>query len=109
MTLLSRYQEAAELTRQMLAAAESRDWDGFIAIAETRERVFAALPQNLPPLPENEKPVLAAAIHEILAAHKAIEDCARPWLQDTAILLKAFRDAETKVGEAANRSAQDAP
>ena len=93
MSLLARYEEAAKLTHQMLAAAQVQDWDSMNATAEMREKIFAGLPQKLPPLPNNEQLALARLIRDILDCHTEIAEHAKPWLEHTATLLAKFKQA----------------
>jgi hypothetical protein len=93
--VLEKYEAAAELTRRMLAAARTQDWDVLTAVGAERDGLFASLPETLSGISAPESSQMRRLIHEMLACHAEIADHAGPWLEHTATLLAAFDRANT--------------
>jgi flagellar protein FliT len=82
--LLARYTEAWEMTRQMLEAARSEDWDGLLNLDQTRDQLFAGLMQAPPVAPENLQLAdeTATLIRNILAADQQIQSLSQAWMEE---------------------------
>lgn len=93
MALRDVYEELAALTRQMVDAARTQDWDELTAIGNQRDRLYAAIPTKLPPISTGDGIRIAKLIEEILACHSEIVDRASPWLEQTSQMLVAFERA----------------
>ncbi len=94
MALPDDYEKLAAVTLTMLDAARLQDWDKLTAIGAARDRIVAALPENLPPMSANDSARIAKSIKDILAYHAEIADRAGPWMEQTARLLAAFERAD---------------
>ncbi len=101
MALPDVYEELAALTRGMVDAARSQDWDTLTTIGNQRDRLYATIPTKLPPMSTKDGARIAKLIEEILACHSEIADRASPWLEQTRQMLAAF--------ERANRTAPSLP
>lgn len=102
MALPDDYEKLAALTRTMLDAARLQDWDELTAIGNARDRLVAALPKRLLPMPADDSARIAKAIKEVLACHMEIADRAGPWMEQTAKMLAAF----DRAGDAPSLSEQ---
>lgn len=90
MSLLEDYTSATELTRRMLEAARTQDWEELAATGAARDRLLVAPPETLPAMSARDSQQLARLIEEMLAFHDEIADHAGSWLKHTARLLAAF-------------------
>lgn len=87
--LLSRYADAWEMTRQMLEAARSEDWDTLLMLSDGRDQIFSPLMQAPPAAPANLQLAneIATLIQRILAADQQIQDLSRAWMKEISGLL----------------------
>lgn len=82
--LLARYTDAWEITRQMLEAARSENWDELLNLDQARDQLFAGLMQAPPVAPDNLQLAdeTAALIRSILSADQQIQSLSQAWMQE---------------------------
>lgn len=81
---LAHYTEAWEITRRMLEAARSEDWDELLNLDQVRDQLLAGLMQAPPVVPENIQLAdkTAALIRSILAADQQIQSLSQAWMEE---------------------------
>ena len=82
--LLSIYTAAGDITRRMLEAARTEDWDSLLALSQDRDQLFAQLIQAPPTAPENPQLAdeTATQIRGILAADQQIKSLSQDWMTE---------------------------
>ena len=95
MTLVGTYETLAGLTRSMLEAAQSQDWDSLCRLGAEREPLLSSLPATLPPMPPPEAARIRELIEEMLACHAAMTERAGAWLDHVRPLLEALAPTDS--------------
>ncbi|MCL2829565.1 MAG: flagellar protein FliT [Betaproteobacteria bacterium] len=90
----ARYTELLNLSRLMLETASRQEWEKLAQQGEERTRLVAALPEQLPPLPEDSGRLIAEIVQEILECDRRVFDRVQPWLQHVGKMLAAFEKAD---------------
>lgn len=82
--LLACYTEAWDITRKMLEAARSENWDELLNLDQTRDQLFAGLMQAPPVTPENLQLAdeTASLIRSILSADQQIQSLSQAWMEE---------------------------
>ncbi len=88
---LSIYQEVAEITRQMLAAAQSNDWDSLISLEKRCATHVSELKKHdrIFPLSENQRQQKIELLKKILAADQEIRALTQPRLTHLSTLISS--------------------
>lgn len=89
--VISVYQAMSEITGQMLAAAQVRDWEGLVELESHCAQHVATLKQDEPvaTLPPALRERKVQIIHQILAHDRAIRDLTTPWMAELAALINS--------------------
>jgi hypothetical protein len=84
------YRELLTVSKQMLSAAESSDWNTVEHLNRSRELIVRRMAEFVPPLDEAVAARIADTISSILKCDREIRARAEHLLGDTANLLRAF-------------------
>lgn len=89
--IIDHYEQLAQLTRQMLEAAQSNDWDRLVAL-EIQCSQKVQLLRSQPPaslLPGELRDRKVTLINRILADDKAIRQLTEPWMTRLSLLINS--------------------
>ena len=89
--VISLYETVSELTGQMLAAAQSRDWKNLVALESDCASQIQCLKDGGPlvPLTGAVRARKVAIIHQILAHDRQIRDLVSPWMAELSVLINS--------------------
>jgi len=93
-TLLERYQEIADLSGQMLAKAETQEWDALVALGARYQEAVERL-KTLDPLDDAQKNARRELLTQILDDDARIRELISPELERLSHLLGTFRRQRT--------------
>ncbi|WP_426104642.1 flagellar protein FliT [Massilia sp. TSP1-1-2] len=87
--IISIYEEVSSLTGQMLAAAQTRDWENLAALESHCTSHVATLKQAEPALPLTGelRAKKIRIIHQIMAQDREIRCLTEPWMAELAALM----------------------
>jgi flagellar protein FliT len=95
------YEAVAQLTNQMLVAAQQQDWDKLaeleVSCAQYVENLDSA--ENQLPLPSEERERKVASIKSILADDREIRNLVSPWMVRLNTLINSYH-TESKLTRA---------
>ena len=98
------YETVAELTKQMLLAAQQQDWDALAELEANCAQQVATLKltENALPLPSDMRARKLAIIKSILANDREIRNIVSPWMVRLNSLMNSLH-MENKLTRAYNR------
>lgn len=98
------YETVAELTKQMLLAAQQQDWDALAELEANCAQQVATLKltENALPLPSDMRARKLAIIKSILANDREIRNIVSPWMVRLNSLMSSLH-MESKLTRAYNR------
>lgn len=87
--IISIYEAVSSLTGQMLAAAQTRDWENLAALESHCTNHVAQLKQAEPALPLTGelRAKKIRIIHKIMAQDREIRNLTEPWMAELAALM----------------------
>ena len=87
--IISIYEKVSTLTGQMLAAAQTRDWENLAELESHCTSHVATLKQAEPALPLTGelRAKKIRIIHQIMAADREIRNLTEPWMAELAALM----------------------
>lgn len=92
-TMLNLYENVAEITDKMLAAAKANDWERLTTLEANCSALIQSLRtyDTLEPLTANELNQKIAAIKKILADDREIRNLVEPWMARLSTMLNSNR------------------
>ena len=89
--IISIYETVSDITGQMLAAAQTRDWENLVQLETHCAEHVQKLKQCEPALPlTGESRVRKISIiHKILAHDRQIRDLTQPWMAELSALINS--------------------
>ena len=86
------YENVSQLTRQMLAAARSRDWESLHRLERDCARQVSVLRDGQPPSLSGEmRARKVRLLQSILADDREIRTITEPWMEQLALLMQGPR------------------
>jgi flagellar protein FliT len=87
--IISIYEAVSDLTGQMLAAAQTRDWENLAELESHCASHVQTLKQSEPALPltGESRAKKIRIIHQIMAKDRAIRDLTEPWMAELSALM----------------------
>lgn len=90
--VISVYENVSQLTRQMLAAARSRDWDTLHRLERDCANQVSVLHDGQPPSLSGElRARKVRLLQSILADDREIRTITEPWMEQLSVLMQSPR------------------